>query len=40
MKEGQPSLPGIHLAGLFLYRILFCLHERRATSPRRVLAIH
>ena len=28
-----------HLAGLFLHRILFRLHERRASPPRRDLAI-
>ena len=39
MEEGQPSLPRSHLAGLFLYRILFRLHERRASPPRRDLVI-
>ena len=28
-----------HLAGLFLYRILFRLHERKASVPRQDLAI-
>ena len=32
-------MPRSHLAGLFLYTILFRLHERRASPPRQDLAI-
>ena len=37
MEKGQPARS--HLADLFLYKILFRLHERRASLPRRDLAI-